>query len=146
MEKIDITKKRKGFIGLISVLAFFITYYAVQQIFFKSPSVDKVLMQSASELNKSMPMMIDKETRGENVISFPGNIFQYNYTLVSMDKATTDTNALIKYLEPRLLNSVKTNPDLKFYREHKVTMAYKYSDKNGSYLFKISITPEEYNK
>ena len=47
-------------------------------------------------------------------------------------------------MEPTILNVVKTNPDLKIYREHKVTMAYNYVDKKGVFLFKIMITSEKY--
>jgi len=42
------------------------------------------------------------------------------------------------------INNVKTNPDLKIYRDNKVTMAYNYKDKNGIFVLKISVTPGLY--
>jgi hypothetical protein len=47
-------------------------------------------------------------------------------------------------MEPTILNGVKTSPDLKDYRDHKVTMAYNYVDKNGAFVFKILISPDKY--
>ncbi len=37
-------------------------------------------MEIASEINKSCPMMIDKETQFDNALAMPGKVFQYNYT------------------------------------------------------------------
>ena len=101
-------------------------------------------MNAASEINKSCPMMVDKETRLDNTIALPENVFQYNYTLVNMEVATTDVNQLENYVKPILINTVKTNPDMKTNREHKTTMGYSYKDKNGIFLFKILVTPDLY--
>ena len=62
----------------------------VQQFAFDKPTFDKVMMESASELNKSCLVMVDKDTRLDNVIALPDNIFQYNYTLVNIEKKTLD--------------------------------------------------------
>ncbi|MCX6246617.1 MAG: hypothetical protein NTW10_02685 [Bacteroidetes bacterium] len=137
--------KRKQVFGvIIGIIAFGLSYFAVQQIFFKTPSFDKGMMNIASELNKTCPIMVDAETRLDNAIALPGNIFQYNYTLVNIDKANADTLSMKNYLGPSITNFVKTNPQMKFQRDHKTTMNYYYKDKNGVYLFIISVTPDKY--
>jgi hypothetical protein len=136
---------KKNTIGaILGLVAFAITYFAVQQIFFKPASFDKAMMDAASELNKSCPIMVDQETRLDNAVALPDNIFQYNYTLVNLDKSEVNQDTLKKYIEPGLINNMKTNPDLKVYRENKVTMAYYYKDKNGEFVLKLSITPDMY--
>ena len=90
--------------------------------------------------------MIDQETRLDNVIALPDNVLQYNYTMVNKEKEAIDINGLQKYIEPVVLNNMKTNPDMKAYRENRTTMTYSYKDKNGVFLFKISITPEMYSE
>jgi len=55
-----------------------------------------------------------------------------------------DINGLRDYLEPRIINDVRTNPNMKFLRDKKVTMNYYYMDKDGNYLFTISVTPKKY--
>jgi len=73
-------------------------------------------------------------------------VLQYNYTLVNYVKDSLDIQTLKKALEPGILNSIKTNPELKNHRDHKVTMNYSYQDKNKVFLFLISITPDKYSK
>lgn len=120
------------------------TFILVQQLFFKAPTYDEAMMQAASDINKSCPIMVDQETRLDNVVALPGNVFQYNYTLVNMEKAAIDIAALESQLKPILINNVKTNPDVKINRDHKTTMGYTYKDMNGEFLFKIMVTPDLY--
>ena len=135
-------KKLTGIIG--GAISFFVVYFLVQQFLFTSPSLDKAMMKAASELNKSCPIMIDSETRLDNAIALPPNVFQYNYTLVNTEKETLDIIALKDYMEPNITSFVRTSPDMKLQREKKITVKYYYKDKNGDYLFTISVTPEQY--
>lgn len=129
---------------MIGLVVGFAAMYAVQYFFFKAPSYDKVMMQMASELNKTCPLMVDKETRLDNAVALPGNIFQYNYTLVNADKGSIDTLALKTTLEPNIVNFIKTNPEMKIQRDNKTTMVYYYTDKNRQYLFSVAVSPEKY--
>jgi len=139
------TGGKKKLIGSILGIIFFgLSYFLIQQFFFKSPSFDKVMMTAASELNKTCPLMVDQYTRLDNAIALPENSFQYNYTLINMDKSEVSIDTAKKYLLPNIINNVKTNPDLKIYRDNKTTMIYNYKDKNGVFIFKFSITPDMY--
>lgn len=136
---------KKKVIGIIvGAATFLIAYFAVQQVFFKPPTFDKQIMQIASELNKSCPMMVDAETQLDNAVALSDNTFQYNYTLVSMERANVDVSELENYLKPIILNNIKTNPDLKTFRDNDVIMAYNYKDRNGEHLFKLTFKPENY--
>ena len=137
--------RRNQVLGIVAgIIVFGLSYFAVQQIFFKAPSFDKNMMKFASELNKTCPIMVDAETRLDNAIALPGNVFQYNYTLVNIEKANADTSGMKNYLEPVITNLVRTNPQMKYQRDHKTTLNYYYKDKNGVYLFLVSITPGKY--
>jgi hypothetical protein len=136
---------KKRWLGLaVSALAFLLSYYAVQEIFFKPPSFDKLMMQVASEINKNCPFMVDQFTRLDNSVALPDNSFQYNYTLVEVTKDEVIIDTVKKYIEPNILNTVKTNPDLKFFRDNKTTLIYNYKDMNGEFVHKFSVTPEMY--
>lgn len=123
----------------------FVLVGVIQHFFFKTPSYDKILMEVANELNKTCPVMVDGETRFDNAVTVPDNIFVYNYTLIHTDRAQVDTTKLKEYLETRITNYVKTEPKMKFMRDYKTTLNYNYHDKNGAYLFCISLPPEKYN-
>jgi len=143
-EKKKTNSEKKALGIIVGVIFFGLIYFAVQQLFFKAPPLDKAMMEVASEINKSCPIMIDAETRLDNAIALPNNVFQYNYTLVSIDKSSTDTLGMRKILEPNIINYVKTNSQMSFQRDHKTTVNYYYKDKTGSFLILISVTPEKY--
>lgn len=107
-------------------------------------SIEKLLKETANNLNKSCPMIVDSETQLDNVVVMPGNVFQYNYTLVNMQRETIDIEGMRNYIKPILINNIKTSPELKIYRDNKVTLAYYYKDRDGVYLTKIEITPDKY--
>jgi hypothetical protein len=138
---------KKKYIGIIvGIIFFFIAYYGSQQLFFTSGSIDKGMMNVASELNKSCPITVDSETRLDNTVALPDKVFQYNYTLINIDKSRADTIKMKNYLEPNIINQLKTNPQMQYQREHKWTMNYLYKDKNGLFLLMIKVTPDKYAK
>ena len=104
------------------------------------------MMAAASEINKSCPIMIDSETQLDNVVALPDNVFQYNYTLVNLLKSelSVDVELIKAELKPEIVNEVKTNPDLAFYRQNKTTIKYLYKDKEGSFLMTIAVGPDLY--
>lgn len=145
------SKKIKGLKYWIGFAVAFAIFYAIGQIggekiagLFRKPAFDKALMETASEINKSCPIMIDNATRLDNAIALPENVFQYNHTLVGMIKDSINITELENYLKPTITNFVKTNPDMQKMRENKVTVNYYYKDKTGVYLFTISVKPEQY--
>jgi hypothetical protein len=143
MEPEERNKKIRKVLGTFVGLLFVVL---LQHLFFTAPGFDKDLAKSASEANKICPMFVDKDTRLDNTVALPGLVLQYNYTLVNYIKDSLDIETLKKGMEPLILNSIKTNPELKSHRDHKVTMNYSYHDKNKVFLFLISITPDMYSK
>jgi len=136
--------RKKHLWTAIGVAAGFLFVFFIKQLAFNTPSFNKAMMQAASEVNKSCPVMVDQETRLDNAVALPGNIFQYNYTLINLAKDSIDAQSFEDYMKPVILNNVKTNPDLKVYRDNKVTMAYNYKDKNGVFITKISVSAKQY--
>ena len=142
--------RRNNIIGAVTgivvfgIVIFGVTQFFDKQEFLKPQSFDNVMMQVASEINKSCPIMVDSETRLDNVIALPDNVFQYNYTLINYSKEDVNVNDIIKNIEPGIINNVRTNPDMQIYRDNKTTMNYFYKDKNGEFINKISVTPDMY--
>jgi hypothetical protein len=148
--KIKFNKSKNLIIG-ISIAVIVVIFFLIGQLggkkiveLIKKPFYNKVLMESASELNKSCPIMIDNATRLDNAVALSDNVFQYNFTLVNMVKDSVNIDDLKKRIEPNILNNAKTNPEMKTIRDNKTTLNYYYKDKSGVYLFTISIKPEQY--
>jgi hypothetical protein len=131
------TKKLQTVIGVIIGVSLF----GLLQFCITKPSLNKQLTSMANEMNKSCPMMVDKETRLDNAVVTPDDVFQYNYTLINIEKGQVDTDAIKKYIQPVVTNNLKTNPDMKFQRDNKVSLKYYYKDKNGTYLFSLIVKP-----
>lgn len=147
-------EKKKSKTGLNYLIAF-VVFAIILGIFgvwkgddlmggIKNKAINKVLMAAAGEINQSCPIMLDAETRLDNVVAKPGNTLQYNYTLVNQVMGMVDIQALKDYLEPRMVNNVKTNPDMKFLKELGTVFNYYYMDKDGKYLFSLKISPDMY--
>lgn len=140
------TKRTKNTIPgvIVGVVVFFLAFFAVQHFFFSEPTFNKAMTKIAAELNKETPLMVDAETRLDNVIVLPGNVFQYNYTILTAEVENVDVQGLKDYLEPIITNAVSTDPQMQFQRDYKTTMNYNYRDKNGRHMFLISVTPDKY--
>jgi mannitol-specific phosphotransferase system IIBC component len=136
-------KKKFNIQVIVGIITTAIVSIIVQQYFFKTPSYDEAIKKAATEINKTCPLMVDTETRLDSVEAF-GRTLQYNYTLVNMEKVSVDTTDLKNFLEPTILNNIKTSPELKYYRDCNATLAYLYLDKNKQRMLKISITPDRY--
>jgi hypothetical protein len=123
-----------------------IYYFATDKITSKkTTNFETVLKSTAKEINKSCPYMIDKDTRLDNVTVFPGNTFQYNYTLVTLRKSDLNIDYIKNKFEPQIINGVKSNPDLKVFRDCKTTIVFNYNDKEGTFIYRITVTPDLYN-
>lgn len=145
------TKKVKGLKYWIGFTIGFAIFLVIGQLggekiaeLLRKPAFDKALMATASEINKSCPIMVDNETRLDNTIALPEKVFQYNYTLISTVKDSIDIEVLKSYLEPILKNFVRTSPDMQTMRENKTSLNYYYKDMNGSHILTITIRPEDY--
>ncbi len=140
----SINKKRIGTIVAIIVLG--LSYFAVQQLFFKEPSFDKEIEHASIELNKECPMMVDPNTRLDNAEALPGRKIKYNYTLVELEKSEINLDTVTKYVEPGIVNNIKTNQEMALYRDNNTTFIYNYKDKNGLFVYEFTVTPEMYKE
>ena len=138
--------KKKLLVALVFVVSFAVAFIVVQQLVQRVFTFDEVLMKTASELNEACPLMVDAETRLDNAAAMPNNTFQYNYSLMTLVKDSMDISSFEAYLIPQITNNIKTNPDMELFRVNQVTMNYKYVDKNGVFVTKISVGPEQYNE
>ncbi|MCL3781410.1 hypothetical protein EMN47_13550 [Prolixibacteraceae bacterium JC049] len=143
MEEQKNKKKRIG--RIIGVVCGVIAFFLVKQFVFAPESFYEAMQHAVDELNKSCPMMVDEQTRLDNAEALSDDVFQYNYTIVSLVKDSVNIKAFEDGMKPIILNDVKTKPALKIYRDNKVTMTYLYKDKNGVFITKIAISPDLYS-
>ena len=105
---------------------------------------EKALTDVASDMNKTLPMSVDGETRLDSTAPGPGLKFTYVYTLLKHDKSELDVPSLEKSLKPKIVANYKTSPEMKQFRDMNVQLVYQYKDKNGESLFEIAVTPADF--
>lgn len=138
------TKNSKNYLIVIGIIIGFAIILIGKQLLTEKPTFDKVMTEMASEFNKALPMMIDKETRLDNTMAMPDNSFIYNYTLVNLPLDSIDVTYFNEFMEPIIINNVKSNPDLIVFRDNDVTLQYSYKDMYGVFISKIIVAKEDY--
>ena len=139
------TKKGKKIEIIIGAVAFTLSSYGVQHVFFKK-DLESELKKVAVEVNKKTPIQIDQYSRFDSASSKGKTNFIYYYTLFDLEKSEVNLDTVNKYVRPNIIENVKNSPDLKFYRDNNITVGYRYYDKNGIFVTEISVTPERYKK
>lgn len=106
--------------------------------------IDKVLVMTAQESNKSCPMMVDEYTRLDSVSAIPNKTLQYHYTLIGFDVSKLQEDAVKENLNNSILANVKSNADLQQLKDMGTTFMYVYKDEKGTAIHEYKVTPEMY--
>lgn len=109
-----------------------------------SGSVESQLQSAAKETNRDCPIMRDQWTRLDSCSVQAANTFKYYFTILQI--VVTDTTNLKSQIKLQIIETVKTHPSTRIFRDNNVTLVYRYNDEKGKYLFTIVATPEEYKK
>jgi len=141
----ELTKKKNLWYRILIGIVILFVITQTLKFFFREPKVNinDELVKTANEINKHAPIILDSLTTFDNVNALNGNVFQYNYTL-NTEKSTVDTTELIKFAKENLLKQLKTNPKASYFRENDIEIQANYSDKNGTQICKIVVSPNEY--
>ena len=99
-----------------------------------------VLMQTADELNRQLPYMVDEETRLDTTPGYNME-FSYYFTLFNYSSNEIDKDAFYTQMRPSLVNQVCTSSELESFVNNGVTIRYVYSDTEGREIAQISISP-----
>lgn len=109
----------------------------------KNEATEKFLKLTVLEVNKKCPQMVDEITRLDST-NTKGTTLNYYYTLLNVNKDMGDFSKVKEQLSSQIVSLVKTNPQMKVFRDNNVTLGYIYRDKDINPLFEIKVTPERY--
>ena len=126
---------------IIFVATFSVAFFVTKVVLGKMNSQNGELVETAEQLDKKCPLMIDSETRLDSVKSVDGN-FNYFYTLVNVDKMDNmeDSKA---FLTKNAQTNLDTASTMKIYRENNVNLGYFYKNRRGQKLFEFTIKPKK---
>lgn len=104
-----------------------------------SNSNHSYLVEFASETNKSLPTMIDRDTRLDTVLAF-NNRLEYMYTLVNLEVSTEIENAILNNLVPTVTNFLCTSDSTRPMLENNIPLSYNYRDMHGRQITDFEVT------
>ena len=113
---------------------------------FKIYESDKVneanLLETASLLNKSLPIMVDNVTKLHRV-SPQQHSLTYHYQIVDMNPTEIDSASIYKRMRPQLVSQAFASPEMKPFFQNGVTVVYSYAGSNNITLARIEVTPND---
>lgn len=101
-------------------------------------AIDTALLHAASEINKTLPMMVDAETRLDSTTGINRTI-RYNYTMVNYTVADLDGVSFEKSMKQTLINKVCTTKEMQVFVRNKVPVSFAYYDKKGKQITFITV-------
>ncbi len=107
--------------------------------------MEKTLIHVTNQVNKKLPMVLDKYTTLDSIMVLGNRSLLYKYTVT--DKSPfdgIDISTLSDSMKKISINIIKTSPNTKLYRDNDVKLKYIYYDNEGNYLFEFSIYPKDY--
>ncbi|MBV5267837.1 MAG: hypothetical protein JZU67_04915 [Burkholderiaceae bacterium] len=106
-------------------------------------TIDDAIVKMASEVNKQLPMTVDRDTRLDSVSPGVGRQFTYNYTFVNSRSQEFDRAAWYREASPLLRNRFCTNSDMEVFFKNGVSVSYSYQGKDGGHVGKVTISPSD---
>lgn len=104
-------------------------------------SVDEQLSALAANLNSKTPITIDAYTSLLSASNLPNKTIQYHYSTPTKIASDFPQGALKEALLPGLLKKYQTSPDMAVFRDNKVTIVYRYTDREGQLIDQFTIDP-----
>ncbi|HNI99129.1 MAG TPA: hypothetical protein PL169_23905, partial [Leptospiraceae bacterium] len=74
------------------------------------------------------------------------NFLQYNYSMVKHTGKDLDIERIKSDLRPKILEQIRKNKAMQIFRENGVRLIYAYKDRNGTPLFSLEFTKDDYGK
>lgn len=102
-----------------------------------SEKLRKSLIHNASEISKDLPIMIDSETRWDNVSGLGGR-YTFRYTLVNYEAEEINASAFERYVRKRIVNTLCTHEDMAFALQNNIPVVYEYSGKYGKHVLTVT--------
>ena len=119
-------------------------WWSVQKIFQReNPSSEEPLNRLAAEINRAVPVMIDKETELLGSAGAEGMLI-YNYRLVSYSVSQLDAARFAAGAKERVSQGACSRPETRDdLLKQGVTLRYSYFDKDRQHIATIDVLPAD---
>ena len=129
----------------VGAIAGYLVFWGAPQFFQEKvdPRSEERLSKIAAEINRSVPVMIDKETELMPVEGHEGMLI-YNYRLVSYEASKLNHAKFAAGAKQRVAQGACNQPELREeYLRKGVTLRYSYFDKDKQHIATVDVTPAD---
>jgi hypothetical protein len=136
--------QKRVVIALAGVVAFGLAWFGSRSFFASKDATSvEALNRAASQVNKNLPMMVDKDTELVNTMGIPGK-FVYSYRLPNHAAGNIDKAIFIEAATKQVTNAACSTPDTRNgFLKKGVSIRYMYSDKDRNHVATIDVTPKD---
>lgn len=103
------------------------------------------LLRLVSQINQSLPINVDRDTRLDSVTGV-NNRITYNYTLLNIAGASADKQSISTSLDQLVRPKVRTSPKMKKFFNNGISVEYSYFGNDGHFICSFVVKPEEYQR
>ncbi len=107
----------------------------------ESASVHQALTELANQLNSSLPMRVDENTRWDSTMALPGRVLLYSYTIIGVSPEDFDRRGFESELHGVMTRNYETSPDMEVFRDARVTLVFNYRFENGQFAARVEVKP-----
>lgn len=100
-------------------------------------ALSQQLSQAVKQINSSVPMPLDNETRLDSAATFK-NYMIYTNTMLNYTADQFDIAVFDSLIEESVIDTLCKNEGLASFIELKVIMVYRYMGKNGQFISELS--------
>jgi hypothetical protein len=129
----------------IGVMAAYVIWWAVSDYAAKQDDPRSVehLSRVAAEINRALPLMIDKETELLPAMGAPGMLI-YSYRLVSFSTAQVEYKKFAAAAKQQVVQGACGRPETRDdFLKKGVTLRYSYYDKEKKHIATVDVTPAD---
>lgn len=146
IEKESTIWKKLGFtvafiaILVVGVIVREVGTHAVQNINKENneKEINKAILDASAEINKNLPLMVDKETRLDATVAL-GKSLTYSFTLINAKVSEIDQSKFKEIIQGEITKKVCTSPDMKVFVENNVDVIYSYHDSDGLQIASVKV-------
>jgi hypothetical protein len=129
----------------MGVIAAYVIWWAFPDYLAKQedPRSQEHLSRVAAELNRALPLMIDKETELLPAMGAPGMLI-YSYRLVSFSTAQVEYKKFAAAAKQQVVQGACGRPETRDdFLKKGVTLRYSYYDKDKKHIATVDVTPAD---
>ncbi|MEM8675951.1 MAG: hypothetical protein AAGF83_19075 [Cyanobacteria bacterium P01_G01_bin.67] len=104
-------------------------------------NISKLLVETANMMNKSLPMMVDQDTRWDSSFAGPGKMLSYKYTLINYSASQIDSVQFANNIRTPLTDTICNNPATQIFPENGVLLNFNYYDNARNLIARVNVAP-----